>query len=239
MSALLKRSFEGLGYAAGDYADAAAAATWLETHELNGLSLISDTWTELAGCVNATIEVVTSSGNDTQINAHGTSMLTSGQKIADLTLAKAIEDGSCRIEVHDCRSPVAILPSMAAMASRGVFSFARWQENKRQFVAVLLDDDIVPRVGSINIKPSNDYQENCLALTCSTNTSTLSDELRSIMESNIDGAFASSSESMQQRHQHVIQHGLAVDATIWNELIVAADAVLVAATEQSRRGAGA
>jgi hypothetical protein len=239
LTSLLKRVFEALGYRQGDYEDAAHAAVWLETRALNGLELITRDWQRLAQTRGA-LEMLPSSNDEQVLDARHSSVLTVGRSIADLAAASLEQHGRGRIELRQCYSRMAILPSLDACARRGAGAVAYWNDVNHQHVARIDAGCANPEYRRMTMKPDSNTSAATLNLVCH--------RQRQEIDAIVAGLSANTAQSapgchilpaeMDARHRAAIQHGLAVSEELVARLSAAAEAVLVAASEQSRRGAG-
>jgi hypothetical protein len=239
LSALLKRTFEGLGYVTGDCVDAAAACIWMETHGLNGLALVSETWSRLCNSSELVTQVREADAGNMLIDANDASLLVCGHKVSEIVLAAALDSNTGRVELLNCHSRMAIAASIATIAKVGASSLAHWHNGESQFYAASLHGEILPRVARTDLAKTSHRATNTLYLVCSADPAVVESELRSLDP--VKGQIESigTPESMSQCFEEKLEYGLPLKPEIWDQLNMAADKVLVIATEQSRRGAGA
>lgn len=97
----------------------------------------------------------------------------------------------------------------------------------------------MPRIEKFTLTEPKQSEAKTLHLICSRAAAEIESALRSLnhMERRVTPIVEP--VSMLESFNNSIEHGLQVDNDIWMRLNSAADAVLVKATEQSRRGAGA
>jgi hypothetical protein len=239
LSALLKRCFEGLGYSSGDYADAATACIWMETHALNGLALLMESWQHLVDGASLSPTIRATAGANISVDANRISLLVCGQSLAELAISKLQDDGVNRIDVYACRNRIAIVPGIAAIAQRGYSALAHWRCKNFQYYAVASAGNAMPRIAKFALTEPQQPAAETLHLICSRAAAEIESALRSLNDMERRVTHIVEPASMLECFNNSIERGVQVDNDIWVQLYSAADAVLVKATEQSRRGAGA
>jgi hypothetical protein len=239
LTSLLRRAFEALGYCQGDYEDAARAIIWLESRGMQGLELAMRDWQRLSKAGRALD--VTAAGNDVLVvDAHDSSILTCGRSVVDLAAATLEQKARCRMEIRQCYSRTAIVPSLESCARRGAGAVAYWRDGNYQHVAKIDAQCTHPEYRSMQIKPENTASPTMLNLACDKEPQ----EIDAILTELAEGAAPATPDchvsppELDTRYQAAIRQGLAVNRDLADRLAAIAEAVLVTATEQSRRGAG-
>ncbi|NIV18220.1 MAG: DUF3726 domain-containing protein [Woeseiaceae bacterium] len=236
---MLKRAFEALGYNQGDYEDAARAVVWLESRAMHGLELALRDWQRLSKAGSA-LEILPADNGVQVLAAHDSSILTCGHCVADLAAAALEQHGSGRIVLRQCYSRMAILPSLELCARRGAAAAACWNDSNYQHVARIDAWRTNPEYRRMKITPDNTASAATLHFACHTQPQEVAAFLAEISS---DGAQSTPDylvlpEEMAAHRQAAIRQGIAVSDELVAELTTTAEAVLVAASEQSRRGAG-
>jgi hypothetical protein len=239
LTSLLKRVFEAFGYSQGDYEDAAHAIAWLEARALDGLELVTRDWQRLAR-TGAALELLSSSNDAEVLDARDCSVLTVGRSIADLAAATLEQQGQSRVEVRGCYSRIAILPSLDVCARRGAGVVAHWHDGNYQHVARIDAGSVNPEYRRMTMKPDNNASAATLNLVCHTQVQEVNAVVAELSASTAQSAPDRHvlPAQMEAHYRTAVQHGLAISEDLLARLSTAAEAVLVAATEQSRLGAG-
>jgi len=239
LTSLLKRAFEALGFCQGDYEDAARAIVWLESRGMHGLELAMRDWQRLSKAGDA-LEVTASENDVLVLDAHDGSVLTCGRSVVDLATATLEHKGRCGMEIRQCYSRMAIVPSLESFARLGASAIAYWQDHNHLHI-VKIDAQLThPEYRRMPGAPDNTASATMLKLVCHKEPQeidAISIELaQGDTQATPDGQV--SSAEMGAHYQAAIQNGLAINREFADRLSVIAEAVLVSATEQSRRGAG-
>ena len=239
VNALLKRCFEALGYLPGDYTDAATAGVWLESHGLPGVSRIATHLSDLKLLATRRLEITARADGTATLQANGVSTLTCGQKIADLAGAMTYDSQIVRLEVLQCSDPNSIVPAIAAIGRWQYSAIAYWQTPESMFCCHLLQPDDLPRIERWSAPSVSPLELETLHLIASQSADELEAALDNLRDTFGSAEQVTEAESMRQFYDDQLEHGLIVDAGQWEQLYAVANGVLVDATEQSRRGAGA
>ncbi len=239
MSALLKRCFEALGYVPGDYVDASAACVWLETHGLDGLTLVADQLPELESWSDKKLALVEKANGRVLLDASGSHILVCGQKIAELAIAMARASGSVRLDIQRCSSPRLLAFMVERIARWNLNSVAYCRTPNSMFCAYHVQPEQLPQIEEWAMPATSGPDLNKLQLVTTDSADIINAELERLRHECGSVIAAVNSHSMQEFFDGQLESGLSVDPEIWMKLSTAADAVLVQATEQSRRGAGA
>lgn len=239
LTSLLKRAFEALGFCQGDYEDAARAIVWLESRGMHGLELAMRDWQRLSKAGDA-LEVTASENDVLVLDAHDGSVLTCGRSVVDLATATLEQKGRCGMEIRQCYSRMAIVPSLESFARLGASAMAYWQDHNHLHI-VKIDAQLThPEYRRMPGAPDNTASATMLNLACHREPQEIDAILMELVEGDAQAMTDChvSSAEMGTRYQAAIRQGLAVDRDITDRLNAIAEAILVAATEQSRRGAG-
>jgi len=237
LSALLKRSFEGLGYQQGEYEDAAAAVVWLEARGLNGIEMIASAWPRLESGAKTQIDLTDDS---VTLNANGCSAVFCGRAVADLAAAGVGDSNVSCIEVRQCHDRKAIISSLALCAAHDLFAIAHWYDDGKQHIVVAQAQQSGCDYYCVANNQDSDTKPETLTISCACDGEkimAMAFELAGNEAKYHDGIKLRSTD-MQERYETTVAYGMTVKAATVSTLTVAADQVLIEATEQSRLGAG-
>jgi LDH2 family malate/lactate/ureidoglycolate dehydrogenase len=238
LSALLKRSFEGLGYQQGEYEDAAAAAVWLEARGMNGIEMIVSAWPRLESGPGNRVELTNSACDIPTLEANACNLAFCGRAAADLAFAATEESHIGRIEVRRCQDCIAIFPSLDFYAAQGLYAIAHWYKDGVLHIGVAQPQQ--PGCDYCCIETPDDDGADRLTVSFSRDGEkilAMAFELAGGDSQYHNGIKVHSSE-MQAHYNKAIANGMTINTDTVNMLTAAADRVLVEATEQSRLGAG-
>lgn len=239
LTSLLKRAFEALGFCQGDYEDAARAIVWLESRGMHGLELAMRDWQRLSKAGDA-LEVTASENDVLVLDAHAGSVLTCGRSVVDLATATLEQKGRCRTEIRQCYSRIAIVPALQSFARLGASAIAYWQDHNHLHVAKIDAQRTHPEYRSMQKKPDNAESATTLNLECHRKPQEIDAILLKLAANDTQVRSDSdlSSADLDARYQAAVRQGIAVNRDLIGKLATIAEAVLVTATERSRRGAG-
>ncbi len=234
------KAFEGLGFAPGDREDAAAMVAWLELHGLNGLAELEKALDFLDQETDPRPRTLFRSSGLRVFDAGGASVLAGGALAVDAGVAMARHVALATVRLEHCHNRLLIIGYLARSASLGVSVLASWgnaRSDPRRYVASLRAGDGAPTLRAWTTSVSSgDVFDQGLTLVFSRNLDLLPqlhlDEASERVLLSVEGASLDAAEAA------CIEHGITVDDALWQRLGILARRVLVAASEQSRRGAG-
>ncbi len=206
---------------------------------MRGLELVEEHWQRL-GKVAGGLEITAIDNDVMTLDARGSSMLARGRSIADLAMALLGQEGFGRLKVQQCYSRMAIVPALELCAQRGAGAVAYWADSKYQHIATIDTKCGTPDYRRMQTKPRHSASETSLDFACHEQQQQLESILAEFADGDVRSACAChvSAADMKTHYQAAIEHGLAVSDDLLATLSATAETILVAATEQSRRGAG-
>lgn len=240
LSSLLKRSIEAFGYCQGDCEDAAAAVVWLESRGIGGLDAFVSSCLTQDEYGGEPLRPFAGKTNVQVIDACDRSVFFCGRTAVDLACALATVEKAGRIEIKNCRDRKAILASLQICAAREINAVVQWCDDESVHIALL--NARQPGLDYRQIRRTVDHEPSMSSLNvvCSKSRQMIDTAAADLAGGDVETALVAkiSSTDMQAHYATAVKHGLRVDPNIVRTLTVAADAVLVEATEQSRLGAG-
>lgn len=239
LTALLKRVFEGMGYPAGYYEDAAALVKWLQVHGEHGFGELQRALPYVADSQRPAMQVLAEESQALLADCFGRSALNCLPSIVELAQTKVLEQGCVNVKVRNCHNRKFILKLLVDCARHGISALAYWQNGKQP---------VSEHVASIAVGagyPS--YSEALLADAGAADTQTLTLLLstRIDLSGQLHGSAAQRSgyrqvspEQFARASQSALEGGMDISIELWQQLNQLAEAVLVESSEQSRSGAG-
>jgi hypothetical protein len=233
-----RKLFEALGLALGDYED---AAEMIARCELYGLPVLATIHRDLAlfeKPYEKRLNVRNRRPVLTEFDAHGQSCLLVGPLAADWGYRTALREGVATVSLYNCRHQLFLLAYLLRVARRGVNLSATWNENDglTQTIALISAEDPHPTLYHYHFSADDhipNRETDWLHINYSRHeplafSAEMAQEFEVVSSAEFAAHFA-----------HHRDHGLAVDADIWTELVEMGRGILVEATGESRQlGAG-
>ncbi len=234
LSSLLKRVFESLFAHSIDFEACAADILWLETRQLGGVALLCDALPELAVYRSLNTEDLASD----HVNCGGSSLIPVACLIGDTLTARTLTSGSGSMQLESAQHGMAVVPAIARAANRGMSIRARWVDAQKD-----LYHDFCFAAGEEHprhIQCSHpQHQADATALLIDSRTSPTTRAESSCVGQHGDHGVSMNTEVFRQRVALSVENGLVIDDEHYAMLCSVADRLLVEASEESRRGAGA
>ena len=236
LKAALRRCFEASDYFVGNYEDAANMVLWLEKHGLNGLSEFKLALPYIGEDKNKPLSnVIYEDSTSATIDAHHRSALNCIAAAVDLAHAKALESGIATVTVHNCHNRIFILKALTDRGRSGISAAAYWQngtDSVTEHTAAIRSGQRYPSYseGVTNLT-SNENDKQALTIICSSRV-----DLTSSLQ-NSKSHFISPKQ-VESNKEHTVEHGIEIDADVWEEINKIGLGVLVENTERSRKDAG-
>lgn len=231
------KAFEVLGLPAGVDRDAARMITWLETHRLPGIRLLHADLAALRREGACTAELVKVTPDGPVLDARGTSALIVAPAALDLACASAHASarGRAVAVVRRCRHPLyaAALVVQRAQSSACALSVS-WSQEGQAYQFVVAED------GAPRLSGGLEGLERPTADACDVHFECVRAGAAALADARVTRGWAPSldSDALAARAAQALGEGIEVADDVWRELIELAEGVLVAASEQSRLGAG-
>ncbi len=237
----LKKTFEGMGFAVGDYEDAANMVVYLETHGLQGLAQLQAALPHLLDKPNLQIELIQDDDKLIVLDAQGSSTLVCGGQAVDLAYTKARHSGFGAVQLSNCHNRKMIIERLVNAARRGMAGVAYWRHSVNSAVYAV-----------VSIAPHAEYptyqeyltdgrkteSKQSIFVLFGPNLSVLQEQVAAVVPAGSDNIANVDPAAMQSAYHDALEYGIDMHLTLWNYLQELVKNVLVEATETSRAGAG-
>lgn len=214
---MCRKSFEGMGFAAGDCEDAADMVGWLQLQGLDGVGALEKALDYLQSEADQPFALRYEDSALLVFDAKGQSVLRCAATAVELAQGKALRGGHAVLQIHHCHNRLLLLGYLCRAVELGLDAQARWGDARRVHLASF---------NAGNCRPDLHIEER------------LADE---DVEQSITVTFsrpATFTQSLARSHTELAR-GFSVSEHTWQRLKQMADQVLVESTEASRRhGAG-
>ncbi|MGI9289388.1 MAG: Ldh family oxidoreductase [Pseudomonadales bacterium] len=241
LTAALKKAFEGIGFGVGDYEDAAAMVTWLETHGLQGLVQLHNALPHLMERPHPQIGVIQDDENLSILDARGGSTLICGSQAVDLAYAKAHNVGFGAVQLINCHNRKMIIERLVNTARRGMACVAYWHahDSSAEYSVVSIEAHAEhPTYLEYAAAGSEVETEQSMIILCGSRLAVLQEYVADVLPASSGNLVSVTPEGMKSSRQCALEHGIDMDVTLSNLLGTLIKNVLVEATETSRAGAG-
>ncbi|MEM7032670.1 MAG: hypothetical protein AAF629_24160, partial [Chloroflexota bacterium] len=223
----------------GDYEDCAQTITWLEMH---GLPVLGEVRQYAPNWVFPKSQAATILYEDDTlavIDAQANGGLLYGSLAVDLAYLKAMQAGFAHIKLKQAKYRQLIIPSLVAVAQRGVHLAVFWQESGQHHQLTVDAHADYPCYWIYDIDSTVHQPPNAqtLSILCSPNMA-LKQPL-DVAQSGYALTSCLNPDDFATNYAYHNERGLDIDVDIWQQLITLSKAVLVESTALSRlRGAG-
>ena len=241
LQSVCRKAFLGMGFAAGHADDAAAMVTWLQSHGLQGLSVL----TENMACVTAATsrqrpQIVFEDDGLAVVDGQNLSVLASGNLAMELAYTKASKQGFAVVRMQQCRQRQLIIGYLSRLAGRGINLTACWRHSQSPLLEQVVNFRAGSTVPSITVTTVSEPVS--VDATHDDLTVFMAKHVELMPETTVRGQQAlqhchDEAELMSAR-QAALQQGMTVSPEIWDQLKAYAALTLVEASEASRTGAG-
>lgn len=233
LKSLLCRVFEGIYGHQRDNDALADQIIWLECHGLKGVEACLE-WLHTLN-ITPTPQYDRQSNGFYLIQGFGACLLELNDALGDLALARARLDGSACLQIESVVRPDLILPVVNRLEKTGLFALAYWWDHQAYRVAFQGDGHLDLQIGhwpaSETIAASSP-----LNLWATTSEDALRHEFYN--KTQLDLATVEASSNIANGLDERIDSGFPIPRQAYATLCDLATAILVKASEQSRRGAG-
>ena len=245
LTALLQQVFEALGYTQSNYEVAAQQLVWAVMHgfatldslPILNLSPVSAEEQHLHFDLNDAANTLDS----VRLDARNLLSLFSLPTAANLLQARTEDNHAAHIQVLNCRQPALAIKTITELGQRGLYATMAWTSNiGAQNGVQIAAGDALPRVWISDL--DNSITEGLtLDLWCSRSGHGLSNipDYPDIPDLPASDCAESDPAKFIECHRQMLERGIPIDESLWRQFAGIAAGVLVEATEQSRRGAGA
>ncbi|MEM7281672.1 MAG: DUF3726 domain-containing protein, partial [Pseudomonadota bacterium] len=233
LQGLLKRSFEALFAHRLDFEQCAEDVAWLQARGFRGVQALCQSLTRLEQISKSGDLPALSWTGATVVDASQSSLLIAAPHLIDFVIAEATNRGDISLEIHSADKPVTLMPGLARLAELKVSAFVSWQEagsNERHEAVLLCGED---QAAYRRVRTATTAATGMLNLHASSRpTIGAPQEPGEVLEEK-------NAQKLQELFAKSIHSGVEVPDPCYEKLSAVANRLLVEASEQSRRGAGA
>ncbi len=233
LQGLLKRSFEALFAHRLDFEQCAEDIAWLQARGFRGVQALCQSLTRLEQISKSGDLPALSWTEAAVVDASQSSLLIAAPYLIDYVIAEAMNRGEISLEIHSADKPITLMPGLVRLAEHRISAFVSWQEadSTERHEAVLLDGEDQPAYRQV--KTAKPTAVGSLSLHAS------SKPTRAPLQEPGDVLEEKNALKLQELFAESIRSGIEVPDPCYEKLSAVANRLLVEASEQSRRGAGA
>ncbi|AOE85456.1 DUF3726 domain-containing protein [Pseudomonas sp. TCU-HL1] len=238
LKALLKRVFEGMGYAQGTYEDAATLVGWLHLHGEDGLGELERALELVADRERPASELIATQPAVLTFEGHGRSALNCLPAILELARTEALAQGRVSVEIDHCHNRKFVLKLLADCARQGLWAQASWDNGHgpvHRHMALIGAGDAYPTYQTYRL-PEQAPLANRQSLSLALGTPGCPQPSARPVAARYDRCVSPADFALAG--EQALENGMEVSPALWNRLNQLAEAVLVENSERSRSGAG-
>jgi LDH2 family malate/lactate/ureidoglycolate dehydrogenase len=241
LQSLSWKAFIGLGFSDGQASDAADMLCWMESFGLDGVKTLKDALEQYSlEHPYSPPDILYKDTDVTVLDAHNASVLACSHLPLELAFTQARARGFSVLKIRHCRQRQLVMGYLARLANRGMNVTAFWRNSQTP-----LTEQVVGFRGSSSVPSIRIYAVSELPDENKDNTG-----ITVVMANHVDLLPTMRSEyeyDLLARHDEsdllevrskTEREGIAVDASLWEQLQGLAKLTLVASTSSSRLGAG-
>lgn len=237
LNTALRRAYEGSGYDIGDYEDVGELITWSEMCGLDVFSKIELPPSGPKG--NATPRLVYEGINCAVIDAGGADVCQYGSLASHLGFTLAKRQRLSTVHLENCRNPGLVLRSLSLMAQQGVYISAYWHDSNGAHGASFELDAVFPNYWCLPPDTSSTFGGlSSLTLLFTTDIGLMADAVARQAEKPGIARQEITAIQLAANYAKALELGITVDDGQWQAVNAAAEPIMVAATVESRQGAG-
>ena len=241
LQSLSWKAFIGLGFSDGQASDAADMLCWMESFGLDGVKTLKDALEQYSlEHPYSPPDILYKDTDVTVLDAHNASVLACSHLPLELAFTQARARGFSVLKIRHCRQRQLVMGYLARLANRGmnVTAFGRnTQTPLTEQVVGFRASSSVPSIRIYAVSELPDENKDNTGITVvMVNHVDLLPTMRSEYEYDL---LARHDESdLLEVRSKTEREGIAVDASLWEQLQGLAKLTLVASTSSSRLGAG-
>ena len=248
LTALLKQVFEGLGFASGEYENAADMIVWAQMSGLEGLGELRRGLPDLVAHRLRSLECVSEDETHAVLNAGDNSCLTCADVAMNLAYVKALATGFSSVTVLNCHDRKLLVKAVTDCGRRGMGCMMCWRDTNDPTIEHVLSmppeagADGLPRCAINKVEERgniDDGHRQSLFIHCSTQWQELEKYQSSVFTQPQEELSVIGPSALRDNYRCALNRGLAMEQDLWERLQELARVVLVESSEQSRMGAGA
>ena len=241
LQSLSWKAFIGLGFSDGQASDAADMLCWMESFGLDGVKTLKDALEQYSlEHPYSPPDILYKDTDVTVLDAHNASVLACSHLPLELAFTQARARGFSVLKIRHCRQRQLVMGYLARLANRGMNVTAFWRNSQTPLTEQVVGFRASSSVPSIRIyavsELPDENKDNMGITVVMANHVDLLPTMRSEYEYDL---LARHDESdLLEVRSKTEREGIAVDATLWEQLQGLAKLTLVASTSSSRLGAG-
>ena len=241
LQSLSWKAFIGLGFSDGQASDAADMLCWMESFGLDGVKTLKDALEQYSlEHPYSPPDILYKDTDVTVLDAHNASVLACSHLPLELAFTQARARGFSVLKIRHCRQRQLVMGYLARLANRGMNVTAFWRNSQTPLTEQVVGFRASSSVPSIRIyavsELPDENKDNTGITVVMANHVDLLPTMRSEYEYDL---LARHDESdLLEVRSKTEREGIAVDASLWEQLRGLAKLTLVASTSSSRLGAG-
>ncbi len=241
LQSLSWKAFIGLGFSDGQASDAADMLCWMESFGLDGVKTLKDALEQYSlEHPYSPPDILYKDTDVTVLDAHNASVLACSHLPLELAFTQARARGFSVLKIRHCRQRQLVMGYLARLANRGMNVTAFWRNSQTPLTEQVVGFRASSSVPSIRIyavsELPDENKDNTGITVVMVNHVDLLPTMRSEYEYDL---LARHDESdLLEVRSKTEREGIAVDASLWEQLQGLAKLTLVASTSSSRLGAG-
>ena len=241
LQSLSWKAFIGLGFSDGQASDAADMLCWMESFGLDGVKTLKDALEQYSlEHPYSPPDILYKDTDVTVLDAHNASVLACSHLPLELAFTQARARGFSVLTIRHCRQRQLVMGYLARLANRGMNVTAFWRNSQTPLTEQVVGFRASSSVPSIRIyavsELPDENKDNTGITVVMVNHVDLLPTMRSEYEYDL---LARHDESdLLEVRSKTEREGIAVDASLWEQLQGLAKLTLVASTSSSRLGAG-
>lgn len=239
---LSRKAFTGIGFDDGDANDAADVVAWMEAHGLGGIAalkkgldfLLTEDKTQPP-------ELVYQDADLCVVDAHHKTVLGHASLAIEMGYAKCRARGLSVTKIRHCHNRMLIVGYLSRIARRDMSVTAFWRNSHEPLTEILVSfksGDAEPEICMYSLPATPDDTEPNDGITLvMVNHVNLLPDLKP--DAPLNDLLRQDRHAMASWHERSLVEGIDVDTDLWGRLKILATRMLVAASDDSRQGAGA
>ena len=241
LQSLSWKAFIGLGFSDGQASDAVDMLCWMESFGLDGVKTLKDALEQHSlEHPYSPPDILYKDTDVTVLDAHNASVLACSHLPLELAFTQARARGFSVLKIRHCRQRQLVMGYLARLANRGMNVTAFWRNSQTPLTEQVVGFRASSSVPSIRIyavsELPDENKDNTGITVVMVNHVDLLPTMRSEYEYDL---LARHDESdLLEVRSKTEREGIAVDASLWEQLQGLAKLTLVASTSSSRLGAG-
>ncbi|WP_417545404.1 DUF3726 domain-containing protein [Marinobacter sp.] len=242
LQGLSRKAFSGIGFDDGDANDAADVVAWMEAHGLGGITALKKGLDFLLNeDKSQSPELIYQDADLCVMDAHNKTILGHASLAIELGYAKCRARGLSVTKIRHCHNRMLIVGYLSRIARRNMSVTAFWRNAHEPLTEILVSfksGDAEPEICMYSLPSTPDDTEPNDGITLvMVNHVNLLPDLKA--DAPLNDLLRQDRDAMASWHERSLVEGIEVDTALWERLKTLATRMLVEASDDSRRGAGA